>query len=57
MTDSTYGSDGPHDVNSEEFIAALDAAEKAAEAATKAREKKRLQPGFFVAPDDYMPDL
>jgi hypothetical protein len=57
MTDDTYTSDGPYDVTSDEFVEALDRADRATERADRERAAKRERPGFFVAPDDHLPDL
>lgn len=55
--DETYTSDGPHNVDDPEFVAALDRADQATDEANRRRAEKRSKPGFFVAPDDYLPDL
>ena len=57
MTDDTYASDGPYDVTSDEFVEALDRADQAVDKANRERAERKAKPGFFVAPDDCLPDL
>lgn len=56
MTD-TYTSDGPYDVDDPEFVDALDRADQAVDHANRERAERKALPGFFVAPDDCLPDL
>lgn len=57
MTDDTYTSDGPYDASDPELVKALDRAERAVEDADRERAERRNHPGFFVVPDDRLPDL
>lgn len=55
--DETYTSDGPYDVTSDEFVEALDRADQAVDKANRERAERKAKPGFFVVPDDLLPDL
>ena len=57
MTRETYASDGPYDASDPELVKALDRADQAVDQANRERAQARLLPGFFVVPDDLLPDL
>lgn len=54
--DETYTSDGPHNVDDPESVQAIIRADQATDEANRRRAEKRSKPGFFVAPDDYLPE-